>query len=248
MRLFAVICLLCICIQAQAWPWSGKNSKKEPKKPAAPVEETVIIFEIPLLEEEKSETAWQEAVPAPPMLKPTMPVEDFSANELLSITGKGQTNADKLVAFFLNENKTANKGYIEELVHYYITESEMEGINYEIAFAQMCLETGFLRFGGLVNAEMNNFCGLGSTGPGVPGASFPTPQLGIRAHIQHLQAYATNLPLQSELIDPRYHYVRRGSAPAVKNLAGSWATDPNYAQKIGVILGRIYRFEEPAKN
>jgi hypothetical protein len=265
MRLFTVICLFCIAIQAQAWPWTGKISKKEPKKPEAPVEETSVIFDIPSLEEEAFPPKGDSGISAG---KTKLTAIELRANENIvknetvyndtetasaqkinqSIAGKGQANADKLVAFFLSENKAANKNYIEELVHYYITESEIEGINYEIAFAQMCLETGFLRFGGLVSAEMNNFCGLGSTGPGVPGASFPSPQLGIRAHIQHLQAYATNLPLQSELVDPRYHFVRRGSAPVVKNLAGSWAADPNYAEKIETILGRIYRFEEPAGN
>ena len=36
-----------------------------------------------------------------------------------------------------------------------------KGSNSDVAFAQMCLETGFLRFGGLVTMDMNNFCGLG---------------------------------------------------------------------------------------
>jgi len=163
-----------------------------------------------------------------------------------AILGKGETRAEKLVSFFLSENKNADREYIKELANYYIAEAETEGVNHDVAFAQMCLETGFLRFGGLVSPEMNNFCGLGSTGPGVPGASFPTAQLGIRAHIQHLQAYASSQPLQGELIDPRYHFVRRGSVPEVQGLAGTWAADRHYAEKIETILGRLYRFEEPA--
>jgi len=162
------------------------------------------------------------------------------------ILGKGETPVETLVSFFLSENKNADREYIKELANYYIAEAEAEGINHDVAFAQMCLETGFLRFGGLVSPEMNNFCGLGSTGPGVPGASFPTAQLGIRAHIQHLQAYATDIPLQGELIDPRYHFVRRGSVPEVQGLAGSWAADRHYAEKIETILGRLYHFEEPS--
>jgi len=164
------------------------------------------------------------------------------------ILGKGESGAEKLVSFFLSENKNADREYIKELANHYIAEAETEGINHDIAFAQMCLETGFLRFGGLVSPEMNNFCGLGSTGPGVPGASFPTAQLGIRAHIQHLQAYASSQPLQGELIDPRYHFVRRGSVPEVQGLAGTWAADRNYAEKIETILGRLYRFDESAES
>jgi len=162
------------------------------------------------------------------------------------ILGKGETGVEKLISFFLSENKNADREFIKELANHYIAEAETEGINHDIAFVQMCLETGFLRFGGLVSPEMNNFCGLGSIGPGVPGASFPTAQLGIRAHIQHLQAYATDSPLQGELIDPRYHFVRRGSVPEVQGLAGTWAADKHYAEKIETILGRLYRFEESA--
>jgi len=101
-----------------------------------------------------------------------------------------------------------------------------------------------LRFGGLVKPEMNNFCGLGSIGPEQPGLSFPSAQIGIRAHIQHLKAYATELPLNEELVDPRYNLVRRGTAPEVQGLAGTWAADRNYAEKIETILERLYRFAD----
>jgi hypothetical protein len=106
----------------------------------------------------------------------------------------------------------------------------------------MCLETGFLRYGGLVTADMNNFCGLGSTGPGQPGEHFPSPRIGARAHIQHLKAYATDAPLRQDLVDPRYFYVRYGSAPTLNGLAGSWAADREYAKKIRNILQRLYAF------
>jgi hypothetical protein len=162
----------------------------------------------------------------------------------LFILGNGKTSAEKLIFFFLSENKTADKQFVEELASLYVAEAETEGINHDIAFAQMCLETGFLRFGGLVKPEMNNFCGLGSIGPGQPGISFPTVQMGIRAHIQHLKAYATELPLNAELVDPRFHLVRRGSVREVQGLAGTWAADRNYAQKIETILERLYRFGE----
>jgi hypothetical protein len=105
----------------------------------------------------------------------------------------------------------------------------------------MCLETGFLRYGGLVISEMNNFCGLGAIGPGQPGEWFPTVELGVRAHIQHLKAYASDQPLEGELVDPRFPLVRRGSSPAVQGLAGSWAADKLYAEKIELILGRLYQ-------
>jgi hypothetical protein len=131
--------------------------------------------------------------------------------------------------------------YIKELALFYIEEAAAEGVNHDIAFAQMCLETGFLHFGGLVTQDMNNFCGLGAIGPGQNGEWFSTPRIGVRAQIQHLKAYATDEPLRRELVDPRYRWVRYGSAPTIAALAGTWAADREYAQKIRGILERLYQ-------
>jgi hypothetical protein len=87
---------------------------------------------------------------------------------------------------------------------------------------------------------MNNFCGLGAIGPEKTGERFPSPQMGVRAQIQHLKAYATADPLNQEQVDPRYDYVNRGSSPTIEKLSGSWAADRSYAEKIADILRRIY--------
>ncbi|MDR1930088.1 MAG: glucosaminidase domain-containing protein [Treponema sp.] len=159
-----------------------------------------------------------------------------------AIMGKGKTGVAELSSFLLSVNKNADPEFIRELSAYYIEEAEIEGINHDVAFAQMCLETGFLQFGGLVTPDMNNFCGLGSIGPGIPGERFPSPRTGVRAHIQHLKAYASDIPLAGELVDPRYRWVRRGSAPVVALLAGTWAADTKYADKIEDILQRLLAF------
>jgi len=271
--LIFLICVIAMQLEAWPWRTRAQRKQAKEQEATALFETPSLEGALPEAQKEGGETPLSEtenpspdgpvAVKAsaeqpvePSMDQPAdkelaaarLPAEETLAVPLPKpgrpIVGKGETGAEKLVSFFLSENKNADRKYIEELVNHYIAEAEAEGINHDIAFAQMCLETGFLRFGGLVSPEMNNFCGLGSTGPGVPGASFSTPQLGIRAHIQHLQAYATDLPLQGELIDPRYHFVRRGSVPEIQGLAGTWAADRQYAEKIESILGRLYRFEE----
>jgi len=145
-------------------------------------------------------------------------------------------------AFLLNANPRAERNYVESLASIYTEEAAVEGVNHDVAFAQMCLETGFLGFGGDVSPEQNNFCGLGAIGNGEPGNSFPDPRTGVRAHIQHLKAYATDAPLKQELVDPRYRWVRYGSSPSIKGLSGTWAADKNYAVKINDILERLYSF------
>jgi hypothetical protein len=89
---------------------------------------------------------------------------------------------------------------------------------------------------------MNNFCGLGSLNTDHPGETFPSPQIGVRAHIQHLKAYASDEGLNQELVDPRYRWVRYGSSPTVEKLTGAWAADREYGNKIRGILERLYRF------
>jgi len=158
------------------------------------------------------------------------------------IMGKGLTGVENMAAFLLRNNPQADGGFVRELIQYYIEEAAFEDVNHDIAFSQMCLETGFLRFGGLVQPEWNNFCGLGAIGPEQPGLVFPDPRTGVRAHIQHLKAYATEEPLEGELVDPRYRYVRKGSSPSIEGLSGTWAADRLYSVKIDNILQRLYDF------
>jgi hypothetical protein len=171
-------------------------------------------------------------------LPPERPVPEIP----LQILGSGLVPADTLAMFLGEINPQADKGQVEQLAAFYAEEAAAEGVNHDIAFAQMCLETGFLRYGGLVTPDMNNFCGLGAIGPAQPGERFPEPRIGVRAHIQHLKAYATDSPLNQELVDPRYRWVRYGSAPTIRGLAGTWAVDREYGDKLESILERLYRY------
>jgi len=159
-----------------------------------------------------------------------------------SIMGKGNVGAEKLSIFLLQNNSKIDKDYVRKLAGYYIEEAAFEGVNHDVAFSQMCLETGYLKYGGLVQPEWYNFCGLGSIGPEQPGLIFPDPRTGVRAHIQHLKGYATEAPLKGQLVDPRYKYVKKGSSPTIEGLAGTWAADRQYAVKINAILQRLYEF------
>jgi hypothetical protein len=158
------------------------------------------------------------------------------------IMGKGVIPAVDLSLFLLQNNTQIAPGNVRMLAQYYIEEAAYEGVNHDIAFAQMCLETGFLKYGGLVKPEWNNYCGLGSIGPEQPGLVFPDSRTGVRAHIQHLKAYATSEPLKKDLVDPRYRYVRHGSSPTIDGLSGTWAADKTYSQKIDAILQSLYKF------
>lgn len=174
---------------------------------------------------------------------PTIPEKEINLSR--EIIGKGQLSAVQLADFFINNNEHVEKEFILKFADYYIQEASMENINSDVAFAQMCLETGFLRFGGLVQPDFHNYCGLGAMDAEHPGEKFETEQLGVRAHIQHLQAYATtqDVQLNNKLIDPRYNWVHKTKLVTdIFGLTGTWATDPNYGNKIDEIISRMEVF------
>ena len=128
---------------------------------------------------------------------------------------------------------------IETFCQMYYDEALAEGVRPEVAFAQTMKETGFLQYGGDASIEQFNFAGLGTTGGGVPGNSYPDVRTGIRAQIQHLKAYATADALNQECVDDRYEYVKKGAAPYVEWLGQQenpeglgWATGDNYGYDI----------------
>ena len=161
------------------------------------------------------------------------------------ILDQGQLTAEQLAAYFLSRNTEADREHIIHFAQYYVDEAAAEGINSDVAFAQMCLETGFLRFGGLVQPEFHNYCGLGAMDAEHPGEVFPDEQTGVRAHIQHLQAYATTeeVALHKELVDPRYNWVHKTKfIETIYQLAGTRATDPQYGQKLEANLVNMENF------
>jgi len=162
-----------------------------------------------------------------------------------NLMAQGQFTATQLAAFFLSRNPDEDSAHITKFAQYYIDEAAAEGINSDVAFAQMCLETGFLKFGGLVQPEFHNYCGLGAMDADHPGEIFETEELGVRAHIQHLQAYATKeeTQLHKELVDPRYNWVHKTKyIEDIFGLTGTWATDPHYGEKIDGLLTAMEDF------
>ena len=162
-----------------------------------------------------------------------------------NLMAQGQLTATQLAAFFVSRNLDEDSAHITQFAQYYIDEAAAEGINSDVAFAQMCLETGFLKFGGLVQPEFHNYCGLGAMDADHPGEIFETEELGVRAHIQHLQAYATKeeTQLHKELVDPRYNWVHKTKyIEDIFGLTGTWATDPHYGEKIDGLLTAMEDF------
>jgi hypothetical protein len=179
---------------------------------------------------------------------PAIPVSSTNSGEInydIAIMGNSVVSSEDLKALL----KVMNPNAIPELVDLYLAIGSEYGIRGDIAFCQAAKETGWWKYGGLVEPHQNNYCGLSATGkaaaenedlrganpakvwfePGKHGAFFDSPATGVEAHIQHLYAYATDKPLPSgkELLSPRYVLISRGSCPKWIDLGGKWAV-PGY--------------------
>ena len=171
-----------------------------------------------------------------------------------TITGTAKATVGQMRAYIKAKNSKVPNSVLD-MIPLYLSEGAAEGIRGDVAFAQSCLETGNFAFAGsAVTLDQNNFCGMGVTSNGMKGNSFDTPQLGIRAQIQHLKAYANADPLKNPCIDPRFKYVARGSAAYVEWLGQKenpngkgWASGAGYGEKILTILKAILATKEPEK-
>lgn len=161
------------------------------------------------------------------------------------IMGAGITTEVQLM-MFLRANNPSALTVFPDIAKLYREEARVEGVNYDIAFCQMCLETNFLRFGDNIRPTQNNFGGLATVGGDSESASFASARIGVRAHIQHLKAYASIEPLVQELVDPRFRFVTRGIAPEVDRLGGRWTADLQYGTKITALVRRLYELIQSA--
>ena len=151
------------------------------------------------------------------------------------IFGEPVATPEQMVNFINRRNPNPKLNCtVKQLVHLYYFEAGREGIRPDIALCQAIKETGTWGYGGDVIPEQNNFCGLGTTGGGVKGEFFATPQLGARAHIQHLLSYASKRPPKVEIVDPRYELIKKfrpqifGKLTKWTELNGVWAVPGNH--------------------
>ncbi len=200
----------------------------------------------------RGEKAGQENVSASSVSSDVSDASDDDIQEAVAdgqypIMGNSSVTVQQMIDYFQSSGKeypsdelaAGGADSIETFCQMYYDEATAEGVRPEVAFAQTMKETGFLQYGGDASIEQFNFAGLGTTGNGVPGNSYPDVQTGIRAQIQHLKAYATADPLNGECVDERYEYVKKGSAPYVQWLGQQenpeglgWATGDNYGYDI----------------
>ncbi|WP_194191024.1 N-acetylmuramoyl-L-alanine amidase [Clostridium chrysemydis] len=136
------------------------------------------------------------------------------------------------------KSKGATDTFISLAPKYMELASKHGGINPVVAYAQSAVETGYGKFGGIIDESYHNPCGLKTSKGGDnddPNAHqrFANWDQGISAHLDHLALYAgANGYPRSNTYDPRHFASIKGKAVYVEQLSGAWATDAQYAGKI----------------
>ena len=134
---------------------------------------------------------------------------------------------------------------LRDIARHYQVHGEKWRVRWDYAFYQMAVETNFLTYRapggrmGDVNPKSNNFAGIGTTGGGVPGDTFPDVSTGVLAQIQHLVVYSgqrldnptaprTRLKMDEILTKSE----GLGLAVTFQDLSGRWAADRAYGRSI----------------
>ena len=130
------------------------------------------------------------------------------------------------------------------LAEYYVRYCAEAGLRADLLWAQMIHETGYGMYGGDVMSEQNNYAGIGATGGGAPGATFPTAEAGVMAQVAHMVAYVyTSSPVAwaNATTDPRFDSVSpHGVASVLSDLDGRWAVPgTGYGESIETIARAI---------
>ena len=178
----------------------------------------------------------------------------------VKIVSTVDTSLESVEAWARSKNATETFVGLAKLYKQYA--ESRGGVNWVVAYVQAAKETGYGRFGGVLDESYHNPCGLKNPSGGGdydPNAHkrFDTWEQGVLAHLDHLALYASadgfpktkyvdkwkNEPLAAdETYDPRHigwfgtASGILGKAKDVIGLTGSWASDPNY----GIDLFRLY--------
>ena len=165
------------------------------------------------------------------------------SNAATPILGTNVATVERMYQFV----KSKNSSFDREIAEQFIAVSTVYGMRGDIALCQSIIETGWFKYTGgtAVTPDDHNYCGLGVTTLGQKGCQFSTVKEGVTAQIQHLYAYCCtkSIPAGETLVDPRFNYVTRGTAPNWEDLgSGKWAAAAGYGTAIIEMYNEMMAF------
>ena len=165
-----------------------------------------------------------------------------------TILGESLVGAEDMAAFVRARGRPHPTVDVEELALAFVDEGGAEGVRADLAWVQSILETGWFSFANsMVYPGDHNYAGVGACDSCSRGFIFDTPQLGARAQMQLLKAYADPTTTAASLarpsvLRPPERLSVRGCCSTWMALAGVWATNREYGVKILTLYDELLRF------
>ena len=146
------------------------------------------------------------------------------------------------------ESKGATKTFIGLADLYFKYSPDCGDVNPAIAYVQAAKETGFGKFGGVIDESYHNPCGLKTSSGGDnydPNAhqKFDGWDEGVQAHMDHLALYAgaKGYP-KDDTHDPRPFVTIKGKATTVNSLGTKWAPSVTYGEEVSALYENLMDF------
>ena len=170
-----------------------------------------------------------------------LPSTKVLADTVLDISIISDTKVTSAQAKSWAKSKGATETFISLADLYFEYAEECGEVNPGIAYVQAAKETGYGKFGGVLDESYHNPCGMKTSSGGGdydPNAHqrFNSWDEGVQAHLDHLALYAgaDGYP-KSDTYDPRHFVTIKGKAPTVNSLGGKWAPSTTYGQEINTL-------------
>ncbi|SFC85177.1 N-acetylmuramoyl-L-alanine amidase [Clostridium uliginosum] len=146
------------------------------------------------------------------------------------------------------KSKGATNTFINLAELYWKYAKDCGNVNPGIAYVQSAKETGYGKFGGVLDETYNNPCGLktsaggGDTDPNAH-TRFNSWDEGVQAHLDHLALYAgaEGYP-KSNTYDPRHFVTIKGKSPTVNSLGGKWAPSSTYGEEVNSLYNDMLTY------
>ena len=140
------------------------------------------------------------------------------------------------------KSKKATDTFVSLAALYWRLSLSRGGVNPAVAFCQAAVETGYGKFGGVIDESYHNPCGMktktgGDNNDKNAHQRFTSWEEGVTAHLDHLALYAgaEGYP-RADTPDPRHFPSLKGTSATVEGLSGVWATSKTYAENIETLL------------
>lgn len=164
------------------------------------------------------------------------------------IIGKSTATLDQAVQWARNVGSTDTFVSLAKLYWDYC--NSCGSINPVIAYVQAALETGYGKFGGVIDESYRNPCGMKTkTGSSDTDSNahqrFATWDDGVKAHLDHLALYAgaSGYP-RVDSPDPRHFPYLLGTGKSIETMAKGWC--PGNANYASIIIGMMEKIAATA--